>query len=69
MNHAQRILNDLDQGVDFWPDGITPEGIPYEQLAMAQLIKRIEESGSTNQRLKELVSRANPNEYLIITVK
>ncbi|HBB91344.1 MAG TPA: hypothetical protein DC042_06415 [Bacteroidales bacterium] len=69
MNHAQRILNDLDQGVDFWPDGITPEGIPYEQLAMAQLIKRIEESGSTNQRLKEMVSRANPYEYLIITVK
>ncbi|MFA6482963.1 MAG: DUF4933 domain-containing protein [Bacteroidales bacterium] len=69
MNHALRIVNDIDQGVDFWPDGITPEGIPYEQLLLLQLKSRIEESGSTSQLLKELVSRANPYEYLIITVK
>ncbi len=63
------IVNDIDYGLDFWPDGITETGIPYMKFSGASLKKEIPKSEIKSKELIDIANRIGPNELLIILIK
>ncbi len=63
------LLNDLDQGLDFWPDGITEDGIAYMQITDGELKKKIQESVIRSKKLNEIAKLGKANGLIIILVK
>lgn len=55
MPDRQKICNDIDDGMSFWPHGVTSDGRLYEIIQMAQLKSHLKAQPDKESKLQELV--------------
>ena len=62
------LINDIDGGVDFWPQNISNTGEIYTWYQVDEMKRKIQQKNATNQKIMEMLDRLPQNVKTIVVV-
>ena len=65
-NTYEGVINDIDGGLDFWPQNVSNTGEIYTWYQVDEMKRKIQQKNTTNQKIMEMLDRLPQNVKTIV---